>query len=96
VQCIGLLQVLCEVAKSGPAEQIQKAAVELFAVAGTLEEVTTLNNTAVRKYKTKLLARTALRMLPARLNVNRRGEYKFTIYFVINDDVRCSSCLNWR
>jgi len=32
VMCIGLLQVLCEVVKSGPAEQIQKSAVQLFAV----------------------------------------------------------------
>lgn len=70
------MQVLCEVVKSGPAEQIQKEAVQLFAVVGILEEATTLNNTAVRKYKTKLLSRTALRMLPAGSDVSRRkGEY---------------------
>jgi hypothetical protein len=61
--------------KSGPTEQIQKGAAQLFAAVSTLED-TTLNNTAVRKYKTKLLSRIALRILPARSNVSlRKGEY---------------------
>jgi hypothetical protein len=75
LQCIGTLQVLCEVVKSGPADQIQKGAAQLFAAVGMLEG-TKLNNTAVRKYKTKLLSRVALRILPARSNVSlRKGEY---------------------
>ncbi|KAF5382770.1 hypothetical protein D9615_002931 [Tricholomella constricta] len=69
---IGLLQVLCEVVKSGPLEQIQLKVSQLFAIANTIEIKTISSNTAVRKFKTKLVSRVALRLLPAGSNSSRR------------------------
>ncbi|KAF7288586.1 TFCD-C domain-containing protein [Mycena chlorophos] len=62
---IGLLQVLCELAKSGPAELVQQYASRLFAVSEKIESNRVLDtNTLVRKLKTKLVARIPLRILP--------------------------------
>ncbi|KAF8073788.1 armadillo-type protein [Lyophyllum atratum] len=70
---VGLLQVLCEVVNSGPADQIQDRASQLLAIATTIEGSKTLaSNTTVRKFKTKLLSRVALRLLPAGSNLGRR------------------------
>lgn len=64
---IGLLQVLCEILKSGSVSQIEQALPDVLAIAATLEEESTLiGNTVVKKYKTKLVSRVALRILPAR------------------------------
>ncbi|SJL07399.1 uncharacterized protein ARMOST_10746 [Armillaria ostoyae] len=64
---IGLLQVLCEVLKSGSVGQVEQALPDVLAIAATLEgESTLIVNTVVRKYKTKLVSRVALRILPAR------------------------------
>ncbi|KAJ7069814.1 TBCD protein [Mycena amicta] len=69
---IGLLQVLCEVAKSGPADLVQEYAPRFFAVAERIDANRVLDaNTLVRKYKTKLVARVPLRVLPSA--VRRRG-----------------------
>ncbi|RDB18014.1 Tubulin-specific chaperone D [Hypsizygus marmoreus] len=73
ITTIGLLQVVCEVVKSGPADQIRLRVSELSAIAHVIEETKTLlSNTAVRKYKTKLVSRIALRLLPAVPNNGRR------------------------
>ncbi|KAF8208916.1 TBCD protein [Mycena galopus ATCC 62051] len=70
---IGALQVLCEVAKAGPADLIQAHAARFFAIAEKVEKNGVLNgNTVVRKYKTKLMARIPLRMLPPTSNATRR------------------------
>ncbi|KAF7314250.1 TFCD-C domain-containing protein [Mycena kentingensis (nom. inval.)] len=62
---IGLLQVVCEVAKSGPADLVQEYAPRFFAVAEQIDGNRILDgNTLVRKYKTKLVARIPLRILP--------------------------------
>ncbi|KAJ7044089.1 TBCD protein [Mycena alexandri] len=70
---IGVLQVLCEVAKAGPADLIQAHAARFFAIASAVEASDVLNaNTIVRKFKTKLVARIPLRILPPTSNATRR------------------------
>lgn len=70
---IGALQVLCEVAKSGPADLVQGNAARFFAIADAIEASAVLNsNTIVRKFKTKLVARIPLRILPPTSNATRR------------------------
>lgn len=70
---IGVLQVLCEVAKAGPADLIQAHAARFFAIADAVEAHDVLNgNTVVRKFKTKLMARIPLRILPPTSNATRR------------------------
>ncbi len=59
--------MLCEVLKSGSVGQVEQALPDVLAIAATLEgESTLIANTVVRKYKTKLVSRVALRILPAR------------------------------
>ncbi|KAJ6613342.1 TBCD protein [Mycena sp. CBHHK59/15] len=70
---IGVLHVLCEVTKSGPADLVRMHAPRFFAIATAIEERDALNsNTVVRKFKTKLLARIPLRVLPPRSSASRR------------------------
>ncbi|KAI5896933.1 ARM repeat-containing protein [Schizophyllum commune H4-8] len=60
---LGVLQVICEVVKSGPEQVIRKSAPQLLALA---EAELLTKNMLLRKYKTKLVARVALRLLPPR------------------------------
>ncbi|KAJ7459837.1 TBCD protein [Mycena latifolia] len=70
---IGVLQVLCEVAKSGPADLVQSNAARFFTIADAIQASEVLNsNTIVRKFKTKLVARIPLRILPPTSNATRR------------------------
>ncbi|KAJ7670233.1 TBCD protein [Mycena rosella] len=70
---IGVLQVLCEVAKSGPADLVQGNAARFFAIVDAIQASEVLNsNTIVRKFKTKLVARIPLRILPPTSNATRR------------------------
>ncbi|KAJ6559228.1 TBCD protein [Mycena vulgaris] len=70
---IGVLQVMCEVAKSGPADLVQGNAARFFAIADAIGTSEVLNaNTIVRKFKTKLVARIPLRILPPTSNATRR------------------------
>ena len=65
--------VLCEVVKSGSAEQVQVELVDLIAVTRIVKQTSTFtNNTVVRKFNTKLISRIGLRLLPAGLNTKRR------------------------
>jgi hypothetical protein len=78
----------------GPVEQTRDTAAQLFAVVDTIEATKLVANTAIRKYKTKLLSRVALRMLPARFNPGRRKSkyiYVGLLEFPIGNDARCSS-----
>ncbi|KAG2047927.1 ARM repeat-containing protein [Suillus hirtellus] len=62
---IGVLQVLCELMKSGSSEQLQAFTQQFLEITDTLEQSTPLaSNTLVRKYRTKLLSRVALRLMP--------------------------------
>ncbi|KAF8955289.1 TBCD protein [Flammula alnicola] len=71
-KAIGLLQVLCEVVKSGSVEQAQAELPQLLSISSTVQGSSTLsNNTVVRKLKTKLVSRLGLRLLPTSTG-NRR------------------------
>jgi hypothetical protein len=73
-QVLGILQVLCEVAKSGSAEQVQSEVDPLMSLARILQENTTLSsNTVIRKYRTKLISRIAIRLLPAKAIAGRKN-----------------------
>lgn len=65
-QAVGILQVICEIIKSGPSEEVQAKIPAFFAIPTAVEQSTVLEgNTVIRKLKIKLLSRLALRMLPA-------------------------------
>jgi tubulin-specific chaperone D len=67
------LSVLCEVVKSGSAEQVQAELVDLMTVTRIVKQTSTFtNNTVVRKFNTKLISRIGLRLLPASLNTKSR------------------------
>lgn len=71
---MGLLQTLCEVTKSGPPELIQEQLSLALDVGRSVDGIPSLvNNTVIRKFKTKIVARAALRLLPAKRNL-RKGE----------------------
>ncbi|KAL1722870.1 armadillo-type protein [Schizophyllum commune] len=67
---LGVLQVICEVVKSGPEQTIRKAAPQLLSLA---EADLLTKNMLLRKYKTKLVARVALRLLPPRSRRRQLG-----------------------
>ena len=67
------MQVLCEVVKSGSAEQVQTELAGLLSILNILQESPVLShNTALRKYKTKLVSRIGLRLLPGASNVRKK------------------------
>jgi hypothetical protein len=73
------LGVLCEVVKSGSAEQVQAELVGLMTVTRIVKQTSTFtNNTVVRKFNTKLISRIGLRLLPAGLNTKRRKGHFFS------------------
>ncbi|KIJ17787.1 hypothetical protein PAXINDRAFT_167765 [Paxillus involutus ATCC 200175] len=66
---IAVLQVLCEFVKSGAPEEARSATPTLLKISEIVEEREFLtSNTLVRKYRTKLLSRTGLRLIPPRAN----------------------------
>ncbi|KAH9480301.1 Tubulin-specific chaperone D [Psilocybe cubensis] len=72
-KAIGLLKVLCEVVKSGSAEQVQDELTTLRAIATIIQETTTYaNNTIIRKLRTKLISRVGLRLLPTSSGISKR------------------------
>jgi len=80
-QTLGLLKVLCEVVKSGSAEQVQAEHVRLLLLSRTIQGSSSLsNNTIVRKFESKLISRIGLRLLPgSSANSRRHGlPYSFT------------------
>ncbi|KIN99611.1 hypothetical protein M404DRAFT_16471 [Pisolithus tinctorius Marx 270] len=67
IQSLGVLQVLCEFVKSGAPEDTKAAAQALMEMSETISHSETLTvNTLVRKYRTKLLSRVGLRLVPPR------------------------------
>lgn len=75
-QAIGILQVLCEIAKAGSAEQVSTHVATLLEVVNAVQESQSLmGNSLVRKLRTKLISRIALRLLPATFSAARtRGQ----------------------
>ncbi|KAF7979681.1 hypothetical protein HWV62_41685 [Athelia sp. TMB] len=71
---MGIIQVLCELLKSAPIEEIQSKTSDFLAIASSIGQCPLLeNNTVIRKMKLKLLSRLALRFLPAKSRVSRKG-----------------------
>ncbi|KAJ3937144.1 MAG: TBCD protein [Lentinula lateritia] len=69
---IGILHVLCEVLKSGPLKLVRSQLPDFMALTNALDARETLmNNTLIRKFKTKLISRVGLRLLPGRVGVLR-------------------------
>ncbi|CCM03543.1 uncharacterized protein FIBRA_05677 [Fibroporia radiculosa] len=70
--CIGSLQVLCEVVKSGSVEQVKTHLARLLQFFGAVTGNESLTrNTLVRKLTVKLISRAALRLLPATISAAR-------------------------
>ncbi|KAI0354961.1 TBCD protein [Trametes cingulata] len=64
---MGILRVVCEVAKLGSAEQVQHQKASLLQLAQILEgNQQLMGNTLIRKLRTKLIARVVIRLLPAK------------------------------
>ncbi|KAF9013516.1 TBCD protein [Cyathus striatus] len=89
---IGVLQVLCEAAKSGSAEQVTANIARLLDITNAIDQTSSLtSNTVARKYRTKLLSRIGLRILPAQAVANKRrvralqGNYDEPSTFVTSD-----------
>ncbi|KAI0761942.1 TBCD protein [Trametes elegans] len=67
ILAMGILRVLCEVSKLGSAEQVQALKDVLLHLTRSLEDNPSLmNNTIIRKLRTKLIARVIIRALPAK------------------------------
>ncbi|KAL1950308.1 hypothetical protein VTO73DRAFT_5432 [Trametes versicolor] len=65
---LGIMRVICEVMKLGAAEEVQAQKEFLLQVTQTLAGNRTLvANTAIRKLRTKAIARIVIRLLPARI-----------------------------
>ncbi|KAF9267451.1 TBCD protein [Marasmius fiardii PR-910] len=63
----GILQVLAEILKSGPAKVVQLATPEYWSLNAALDgHASLLNNTVVRKIKMKIASRVGLRLLPGK------------------------------
>lgn len=73
MKIIGILQVVAEVAKSGPLHLIKGQEGTLMALISLIDDMDALKrNTLVRKYRSKVLARVGLRLLPHAANAGRR------------------------
>ncbi|KZT73795.1 ARM repeat-containing protein [Daedalea quercina L-15889] len=69
---MGLLQVLCEVMKSGSVELVKTHASAILDVTNAVQANSPLlQNTLIRKFRSKLISRTVLRLLPATPLVTR-------------------------
>jgi hypothetical protein len=81
-QTLGFLKVLCEVVKSGSAEQVQAEHEQLLLLSRNIRDSPSLsNNTVVRKFESKLISRIGLRLLPGSSGNSRRHglPFSFTI-----------------
>lgn len=69
---LGVLQVLCEFVKSGAPEETRAAANDLMEISEAISSSEALmGNTLMRKYRTKLLSRIGLRLVPPRRTFTR-------------------------
>lgn len=72
-EVIGHIQVINEVVKSGPPEQVHDLVSSYLKIIHVVNDVTPLSgNTLLRKMRTKLMSRIPIRMLPAP-KVRRKG-----------------------
>ncbi|KAF8908871.1 TBCD protein [Gymnopilus junonius] len=63
-KAIGLLHVLCEVMKSGSVDQVQDELPTLLSISRVVQQSTYSKNNVIRKFRTKLISRIGLRLLP--------------------------------
>ena len=77
IQVMGILRVLCEVTKLGSAEQVRDHQAQFLQFAEALEgSDSQMANTVIRKLRTKLIARIAIRLLPGRARrLRAKGTY---------------------
>lgn len=75
---MGALRVLCEVTKSGSADLVEAHVSVLLAVVAQVSgDKHLVSNTVIRKYRTKLISRVVLRLLPAPRNrIHHRGKLR--------------------
>lgn len=72
LKAIGLLQVLCEVVKTASMARIKDNVPKLMNIISSMQGSEVLSiNTFMRKFRTKLTSRIALRLLPGRSSANR-------------------------
>ncbi|KAF8133796.1 TBCD protein [Boletus edulis] len=72
LSAIGILQVLCEFTKFGALEESRSSTSTLMEISESIGKSEALmSNTLVRKYRAKLLSRTALRLIPPRTKNSR-------------------------
>ncbi|KAI0699071.1 TBCD protein [Cytidiella melzeri] len=69
---IGALQVLCELTKSAPANQVLPYVAKIISIGSAVDANPSLkNNSLIRKLRIKLGSRTLLRLMPTKRNTNR-------------------------
>lgn len=78
--------------KSGSAEQVQSELAALLSISQLLQKSSLANNTVVRKYRTKLVSRLALRLLPAVSGNSRRQGLNPNTVHLEQSDRKNSSC----
>jgi hypothetical protein len=66
--------VICEILKTGPTEQIQQAIPLILRIQDNVATNSVYSsNSLVRKFRVKLISRLALRLLPAKSRLRRKG-----------------------
>ena len=90
---MGILRVLCEVVKLGSAEQIHSQKEQLLKVALILgENQSLMGNTLIRKFRTKLVSRIIIRLLPAKTRrLRAKGDYHYRCALLVPDNTWRSS-----
>lgn len=79
-----MLQVLCEFVKSGAPEETKAAIDDLMEISEAISSNEALmGNTLMRKYRTKLLSRIGLRMVPPRPTFTRLKSKHYLNYLII-------------
>ncbi|PCH40083.1 ARM repeat-containing protein [Wolfiporia cocos MD-104 SS10] len=89
---IGSLQVLGELVKSGPVEQVKSHMATLLEVADTVQNKQSfMSNTLIRKLRTKLISRVILRLLPANTGKARSRGRALAPESLVQDDEETAS-----
>lgn len=94
-QAVGILSLLAEIAKTGAAELVQDNVSQFMGILDAANLKPGLsNNTVARKLMSKLRARVALRLLPARRRAVRRGT-PVHLHFILQALICRCRCEAW-
>jgi tubulin-specific chaperone D len=75
--------VICEVLKSGPTYETQVNLTEILKILHAVGiQQTLIKNTVVRKFRTKLVSRVALRLLPPKSRLPRRKGKQHQLFVI--------------